>query len=61
MIENIMVNPNVNTASHIKSLVVKITCRVATQHSFYNLTLLCRAALPGLTGDVVVAGTLAAV
>lgn len=32
---------------------------MAVQCSFYNFTFLCRAALPGLTGDVVVAVTLA--
>lgn len=36
------------------------TCRMTVQYSFYNFTLLCRAALPGFAGDVVIAITLAA-
>lgn len=40
--------------------VLKLTCRMAVQYSFYNFTLLCRAALPGLAGDDVIAITLAA-
>lgn len=39
--------------------VFKFTCRMAVKYSFYNFTLLCRATLPGLTGDILVAITLA--
>lgn len=38
----------------------EFTSRVAAQDSVHNFTLLCRAACPGLAGDVVVAVTLAA-